>query len=263
MRRLTSVTVVSVLAIGGAIPTPATAAAATDGEIWQRTFRSMSISEYGQPRDLVPGTRLRIAFSASGMVNATAGCGDIVSTVETQGDRLIVGAVDVRPNGCVAADRQRQDHWLAGLLALDPHWGFDGDDLVLTVAGTELRLTDRPDVATDPPLAGTYWVMESVVDGGEVIEVPEFPQPYLVLSDGQLVAHNGCNWISGAAAVSVKRVTFSDLGYTKRFCTGYSFLLEIKIQTVLANGDVTYRIEAGRLVLTRPGGPELRLRSES
>lgn len=246
---------------GGSSP----AGESTSDQPWSRTFRSVAVTENSQPRDLLPGTRLRLVLHNGGLT-AYAGCSDVLGNVAVNGGQLIVTHLNVWRNDCTDNARYQQDLWLAAFFDGDPAWRLedDGMDLVLTRGATEIRLTDRPTVATDPALVDTYWVMESVVEGETIHPLPPFPQPYLIIhGTGELEAYNGCNWISGTATIAGDTLTLSGIGTTKRNCAWSSLLLEMKIDAAVDDGEVTTRIEAGRLDLTRPDGPGLRLRSES
>lgn len=261
----TSVTTLLLLAASATAGTSGHAVATSSDQPWSRTFRSVAVTEHGQPRDLLPGTRLRLVLHNGGLT-AHADCSDLVGNVAVENGLLTVTGLRVWRNDCTDNSRYQQDLWLAAFLDGDPAWRLDGDgaDLVLTRGATEIRLTDRPTVAIDPALVDTYWVLESVVEGEAGHPLPPFPQPYLIVhGTGEVEAYNGCNWLSGTVTVAGDALTLSGMGTTKRNCGWSNFLLEMKIDAALDDGTVTARIEAGRLDLTRPDGPGLRLRSES
>jgi heat shock protein HslJ len=257
MEKLMSIVLAAALAGSG------NAVACPDPTIWQRTFRSVSVTEDGQPRALVPGTRIRIAFP-DGKVNAGAGCGQITGTAAMNGSHLVVSGVNVLRNDCTSEAGYAQDAWLAAFLDRDPTVRVHGHGLVLTDGRIRLALTDSPDVAQDPPLIGTYWVLEAVIVNGVTTTPLPFPQPYLVWgADGTLVAFAGCNWVSGSAVFHDGGATLGEAGITKRGCPIENPLLEARVHNALDAGEVTLQIEAGRLTVDRPGGPTLLLRSES
>ncbi|MCW6010265.1 META domain-containing protein [Micromonospora sp. CPCC 205371] len=242
---------------------PGSAVACPDSTVWQRTFRSVSVTEDGQPRTLVPGTRIRIAFP-DGKVNATAGCGQISGAAVMNGSQLVVSGVNVLRNDCTSEAGYAQDAWLAAFLDRDPTVKLHGHRLVLTDGHTRLALTDSTDVASDPPLIGTYWVLEAVVVNGVATTPLPFPQPYLMFNaDGTLVAFAGCNWVTGTAVFHDGGATLGEAGITKRGCPIENPLLEMRVHNALDAGEVTLQIEAGRLTVDRAGGPALLLRSES
>ncbi|MEH1128807.1 META domain-containing protein [Micromonospora sp. CPCC 206061] len=239
------------------------AAVCPDPTVWQRTFRSVSVTENGQPRALVPGTRIRIAFP-DGKVDAGAGCGQISGAATMNGAQLVVSGVNLLRNSCTDDAGFAQDIWLAAFLDRDPTVKLRGHRLVLTDGRIRLTLTDSPDVAQDPPLIGTYWVLEAVVVNGVTTAPLPFPQPYLVFNaNGTLVAFAGCNWVSGSAVFHDGGAVLGEAGITKRGCPIDNPLLETRVHNALDAGEVTLQIEAGRLTVDRAGGPALLLRSES
>lgn len=239
------------------------AVACPDSTVWQRTFRSVSVTENGQPRALVPGTRIRIDFP-DGKVNAGAGCGQINGAAAMNGSQLVVSGVNLFRNGCTNDAAYAQDAWLAAFLDRDPSVRLHGHKLVLTAGTTRFTLTDSPAVATDPPLIGTYWVIEALVDNGVTTTPRPFPQPYLVFqADGTVVAFAGCNWITSSAIHHDGGATLGEAGTTKRSCAIENPLFESRVFAALDTGEVTLQIEAGRLTVDRAGGPALLLRSES
>lgn len=260
MSKLISITATMALAAAGGAAASGTYA---DGEIWQRTFRAVSVTEDGQPRELLPGNRIRVELPTGGL-RADAGCGRITASAAVTDARLTVSGLTLFRNGCTDEAALAQDAWLAGFLDRDPSVELTGHDLVLSDERVRFTLTDNADVATDPPLVGTYWVVEAVTAGGVTTALPQFPQPYLVFHpDGEFGAYTGCNLISGSAALREGGATLSEAGITKRFCDSPSLLLEMHMFDALDAGEVTLEITAGRLTVDRKDGPTLLLRSES
>lgn len=239
------------------------AVACPDSTVWQRTFRSVSVTENGQPRALVPGTRIRIDFP-DGKVNAGAGCGQINGVAAMNGSQLVVSGVNLFRNGCTNEAAFAQDAWLAAFLDRDPTVRLHGHKLVLTDGQIRFTLTDSPDVAANPPLIGTYWVIEALIENGVTTTPRPFPQAYLMFhADGTAVAFAGCNWITSTATYHDGGATMGEAGTTKRSCAIEDPLFENRVFAVLDAGEVTLQIEAGRLTVDRVGGPALLARSES
>ncbi|MEJ3744127.1 META domain-containing protein [Actinomycetes bacterium KLBMP 9797] len=259
MPRLINITVLLALAAGGGVA----ASGYADGEIWQRTFRAVSVTEDGQPRELLPGYRIRVEFPNGG-VRADAGCGRITASATLTDGRLAVSGLTMFRNGCTNQAALAQDAWLAGLLDRDPSVELTGHDLVLSDEGDRFTLTDNLDVAVDPPLVDTRWVIEALTVDGETTALPQFPQPYLIFqANGDVVAYTGCNFITNTAVLKDGRATLDDASITKRACDSPGFLVEISMFDALDAGEVTLAMAAGRLTVDRPGGPTLLLRSES
>jgi heat shock protein HslJ len=262
MSKLISVTVSIALAATGSAVASRTYA---DGEIWQRTFRAVSVTENGQARPLLPGSRIRVEFP-NGRLRAGAGCGQISGSAAVTGTRLTVSEVNLFRNGCTDEAAYAQDAWLAGFLDRDPCAVLNGHTLVLSAQGVRFTLTDSPDVAVDPPLIGTRWIIESVIENGVTTALPPFPQPHLVFEpDGSLWAFTGCNTVSGSALLrdGGAGAILGEAGITKRLCETGNPVLEERVMAALDAGDVTFQIAAGRLTVDRVGGPTLLARSES
>lgn len=128
--------------------------------------------------------------------------------------------------------------------------------VVLAATGTGTAAT-----VTEPPIEGTHWVIEAVTDGAGTAPIPATPEAYIELGDGWLQGFTGCNWVSGEAEVGDGTVTLFGMGYTKRGCSTYPEWLELRMQWVLADGDLSTVTVDDTLTLSRPEGPTLHLRA--
>jgi len=116
----------------------------------------------------------------------------------------------------------------------------------------------------DPtPVEGTHWVIEAVTDSAGTEPVPASPEAYVEIAGGELVGFTGCNWASGFAELGDGVVTLTNMGYTKGFCSNYPEWLEMRMQFVLDDGELTAVVEDDTLTLTRPEGRALHLRAAS
>jgi hypothetical protein len=116
-------------------------------DLWERTFTSTAVTEDGEPRPLVPGTRIRMYFNLhdaeEGRGNAewSAGCGRFSTNVRVTTERIRFDPIrrrDLSPE--CGEDRQRQNDWLADLFESDPRWRLRDRRLVLRSAGIVIRL---------------------------------------------------------------------------------------------------------------------------
>src|SRR3954469_11652487 len=83
------------------------------GQIWERTFLSSAVTQHGQIRPLVAGTRIRLTFdNRTRELKADAGCNHLTGRVSLDGSRLAVSDLGGSAMSCDAA-RQEQDTWLA------------------------------------------------------------------------------------------------------------------------------------------------------
>jgi heat shock protein HslJ len=119
----------------------------------------------------------------------------------------------------------------------------------------------------DSPLVDTYWVVEQVVTGDTVVDVPDVPdgaERYLILSgaDSSLSAYDGCNWLVGSFEVGDAVLRLDGIGRTKRACA-HSDSAEWVIDEVLSTGEVAIEIDGRWLELTHPDGRGLRLLAQA
>ncbi len=226
-----------------------------------RTFLSTSVTENGQDRPPVSGTRIELRF-ADGRLMARGGCNHMDADGHLDGNRLVLGELATTGMGCEQA-LMAQDRWLGEFLRGQPTWELSGDDLVLTNGGTQIRLTDRRVADPDRALTGTRWVVDSIISRDTVSSVPSGVEAYLQLdSAGGFQGSTGCAQIAGSATVRADRITFvMPTGPSPR-CTGPAATLESAVLGVL-RGEAVYQIEATRLTLTGANGAGLGLRARA
>jgi heat shock protein HslJ len=103
---------------------------------------SVSVTENGEPRPLVAGTRIELTFEArdeDGSLALRAGCNILGAGLRITPSRLVVDAVGGTEMGC-ADELHRQDRWVASFFGSDPAWRLDGDRLTLTSDATVIEL---------------------------------------------------------------------------------------------------------------------------
>jgi heat shock protein HslJ len=225
-----------------------------------RTFLSEQVTEGGEPRPLVEGTRIEIGFSDDGRLRATAGCNTLSGAVEVQARRIVVGELASTRIGC-PPERHDQDRWLAGVLTADPVYELRGTRLVLESGDTAIRLVDRTAGSPNRPLVGTEWRLESLVDGEAVSSLPPGTGATLLFGDGSLSLQVvDCN--RGTADVVIARlaVEVGVLSMTERACAPDPSAVELAVVGVL-QGIVGYRIDGDVLTLRHPSGIGLVLRA--
>lgn len=227
-----------------------------------RTFLSTSVTENGQPKQLVAGTRITLSFAADGAsVGAYAGCNHMGGPGRIENARLVVGELASTLMGCDRG-RNEQDSWLAAFLTGRPSIALTGDELVLSGGTTEIRLLDRKVAAPDRPLIGTRWVVESLIDREAASSIPGGAVAHLTIgADGRSSGNTGCNQMGGSAATTATTIAFSDVFTTRMACDPDRTRLEQAVLAVL-RGTVTYEIDADVLRLRHPGGKGLDLRAE-
>ena len=219
-----------------------------------RTFLSTEVSGVA----LVPGSRIRLAFDQD-EVSASGGCNTMGGPYRVAADRFSAPQLVSTDMGCEAPLMQ-QDQWLANLLG-NAKIAQVGDSLVLGNDQVTLTLEDRKVADPDRPIAGTMWVLDSIIDGGAVSSVPAGVTASIRIVDGQLQLDAGCNSGGGPVAVTDDTLEFGPLMLTKRACQAGPSSVEQAVTTVLT-GTVHYSIDADLLKIDA-GGPGLVFRASS
>jgi heat shock protein HslJ len=239
------------------------AADPSGSEPWGRTFLSTSVTENGQPRELVAGTRITLNFFADGhRLGAQAGCNQMGGPASFEGGRLVVGDMATTEMGC-DPPRHAQDEWLARFLTSKPTWDRSGSTLTLDNGTVRIVLEDREVADPDRALRGTKWVVDTIVDGDSASSVPAGVEAHLTFEEGNRFSGNtGCNGMGGSSAVHEAKstITFSEVITTKMACDDDRMRVEQAVLDTL-DGDVAYQIDADVLRLDGPGGHGLRLRA--
>jgi heat shock protein HslJ len=227
-----------------------------------RTFLSTGVTENGQPKQLVSGTRIRLSFGEEGRrIGANAGCNHIGGDARVEGGRLVAGDMAMTAMGCDGG-RSEQDDWLVKFLTGTPTVRVSGTELVLANNTTEIRLLDRTVADPDRPLIGTRWVVESVIDRDTASSSPQGAAAHILLNaDGTFTGNTGCNHMGGSAVIAAPTIRFAGVFTTKMACEDGRMRLEQAVLSVL-HDTVNYEIEADQLRLRDTSGKGLDLRAE-
>jgi len=223
------------------------------GTIDGRTFLSSDLTQDGEPRPLVAGTQVRLAF-ADGQVTVNAGCNTIGGTYRVEDGQLLFEGGSMTEMGCDPALHD-QDEWVGEFLGSDPELGLNGADLTLSAGGVVMTLVDREVADPDRPLTGTTWTVTSLITGDAVSTVPDGAVATLEFADdGTVLVHTGCNSGSGRFEVSGSTLRFVDVAVTEMACDGPGGELEAIVLPMLGAGEIEFAIEAGALTLMAGDG---------
>jgi heat shock protein HslJ len=213
-----------------------------------RDFLSVSVTENGAARPLVPGTRVRLHFGSSDL-GASAGCNSIGGTYRVEAGRLLFDAGGMTAIGC-DPDRNAQDAWLTTLLASKPLIRFGGADLAIDNGTTTVNLVDREVAEPDLNIVGPTWTLDSIIAGDAVSSVPAGARATLFFkNDGTVDVFAGCNQGSATWTASGAGITFGSLALTKRACPDPGASIESAVVSTLGQGAVTAKVEASLLTL--------------
>jgi heat shock protein HslJ len=227
-----------------------------------RTFLSTGVTENGQAKQLVAGTRIQLDFGDDGRrIAANAGCNHIGGEARVEDGRLVAEELAMTAMGCDGG-RNEQDDWVAKLLTARPTIRLSGMELILANSSTEIRMVDRKVADPDRPLTGTRWIVETIIDRDVASSTPQGATAHLLVNaDGSFTGTTGCNQMGGAAVIAGPKIRFGDVFTTKMACVADRMRLEQAVLEVLRD-DVSYEIEADLLRLRHPSGKGLDLRAE-
>lgn len=239
-------------------------AAASADSLDDRTFLSTKVLEGSEERELVDGSRIRLAFTEDGL-SANAGCNTMHGDTRVDGDRLQIDGMGGTEMGC-EQELMKQDEWLQDFLTGGPTWRLAGDALVLSTGDTEIHLVDRKVADPDRPLEGTAWVVSELIDGssgdGTVSSMPEGVRAHLKFGDdGRATGNAGCNTFTARFTRQGPQLAFSELTATRKACAGDADKVERAVFEVLES-KVDFEIEADKLTLSAPSGKGIGLREK-
>lgn len=229
--------------------------------LWDSTFMLSEATVGGEPRALVQGTEVSLAFTDDRRLVANAGCNTMSGAVSLADGRLRTEGLAVTEMGC-DPPRHEQDTWLAEFLDAEPSWELAESRLVLRGGDTELVLTDRTVADPARPLIDTEWTVDTLVEGESASSTPAGTPPATVtFGKDRVEVFGGCNGGSAAYRVEGDTITIEALMMTRKACAPDIMRLESAVVGVL-DGSVTYTVESDVLTLDHPSGKGLRLRAE-
>jgi heat shock protein HslJ len=173
-----------------------------------RTFLSTGVTEGGMPRLMSAGSRVMLWFTADGRLVAGAGCNSIHGRVELSAGQIWVPEMRITEMWC-GDDLLAQDQWLASLLSARPSWQLSDPHLRVSTGEAVIELTDRRVLDPDRPLEGTRWVVSALIGGNVTGGASADPsRVFLVFGQGRVTGSDGCQPLSGPAAVSHTTISF-------------------------------------------------------
>lgn len=112
-------------------------------------------------------------------------------------------------------------------------------------------------------LTETRWVIEKVIAGGAMTDVPQPPEPYLVLrNSGRFELFDGCNRTTGSHQIAARTIEVTQGGTTRKFCSDPDPKIQREIIAAMDTGVVSWLVSGTLLRLIRDdAGPGLLLRA--
>jgi heat shock protein HslJ/tRNA A37 threonylcarbamoyladenosine synthetase subunit TsaC/SUA5/YrdC len=260
------------------------AVAVLDGSIRSplgKSYLSTAVVEDGEPKDLLPGTRIHLEFARVpsknegsprvwDIIGAHIGGNDLGAGAAA-GELLTDGRLSIDGLGGTQVGYQPplrdQEEWLKTFLTSKPSWRLNGDELSLSSGSTTITLLDRKVAEPDFPLDGIGWGVVTTITNADFHEAgrPAAPAwstgPAWIRFDGVRVSGwTGCNEFSGTVSRNNTELNFTDITITDRACTPEATRLQAAILAVLGP-KVSYTIDYNRLILLARSGRGLDLRA--
>lgn len=231
-------------------PTPPVAPTLQD-----RVFVSQSITDDGVPRELVEGTRLRLAFHEGSRLSASAGCNTLGASYRLEGAELVLEDAAVTEIGCDPA-LHAQDTWYFDFLGSRPTLALVGDALVLAGGDTRIEYLDQEVATPDVALAGPTWTVDTIIRGGAAMHANWADPATITFGEGNTFeVFTGCNSGSGTYRVQGDAITFEGLAVTERACLDEDVreLEEVVLAVLTGPQPVEWEITVDRLSLRGDG----------
>jgi heat shock protein HslJ len=238
--------------------------AASDGQSWRTRLTSSGAApaeaglaglqfllQSAQGYTPVAGTTVRLSFQAAEL-GISAGCNSYSGPYSLCDGKLCLSRLGGTEIGC-PPELQAQDTWLAGFLQSSPGLTQAGPTLTLAGADATLEFLDREVADADRPLTGRTWTIDTFIENGAATNFPsQVPATLEFGTDGRLSVFTTCNGGEGNYTRNGQTLTFVAVGFTAASCgpTG-SAAAEERIGRVIADGEVTFEIDAGRLTILR------------
>lgn len=208
-----------------------------------------------QGAPLPPPAEARATLRVGGQeLSGVAFCNHYFSSYLLSGSSFSIDELGSTEMACEPDVMAAESAYLGALGAVDTA-AVDGDGLVLTGEGVELRFNPVAPVP-DSPLEGTRWELESVIEGEMASSTLGDPAVLLLDADRTAEATTGCRTITGTWLVEDESLVIDDLLADGARCPADVERQDAHVTAVLQSGPVL-EIEEDRLTLTAPDGSGL------
>jgi len=251
MVRTTALLLAGLLVLAGCSGGAAPAAPEVLGE-WEL----VSGSAAGGPLPRPAGMPATLSFEGA-QLGGVSFCNHYSGGYRLDGDALTVEPLGGTEMGCDPEVMAAEAAFLGALAAAD-HAAVEGVELVLTGADVALRF-QRPAPVVDRELAGTRWVLDTLVEGETAASV--LAEPTLQLApDGTAAGSTGCRPFRGTWHVSGDVLALPDLTRDDIGCPADLGRQDEHVLAVLDAGP-RFAIAGDRLTLSAADGRGLSYRA--
>jgi len=184
-------------ACSGAAPSPSPTPSAADVDLngsWQLEQGTVR----GEPIPILDTHRITLVVEAP-TAGGIAACNHYGGSLTVAGDEVVFSALSQTEMGCDPPhSMEAEQRYLTGLGLV--HTGVrEGETLVLTGVGVELRFKLQPPVP-EAALVDTEWTLDSLIDG-EVASSTAGDARLQLRSDGTFTGSTGCRDLTGRYTV--------------------------------------------------------------
>jgi heat shock protein HslJ len=210
----------------------------------------------GEAIPIVDGHRISLIVEGS-TAGGVAACNHYGGTVSVVGDEVTFSQVSQTEMACQAEDAMTAEQRYLTALGLVHTAARDGERLVLTGVGTDLRFRLQAPVP-EAALVDTEWILESIIDGDAASSTAGDARLEL-RSDGTFVGSTGCRSLTGRYIVYGDTVQVTEMG-AEAECPEALVDQDGRVIGVI-EGPFTVAIEGDTLTITSPGNQGLVFRA--
>jgi len=240
---------------GGASSTTTAAAPVVQEQMNGKALVSSSVTGH----ELAPGSHVAVAFGGDSALTFSGGCNQLRAVYDTVDG--VVKLTEPPASTMMACDPalERQDAWLAGLLADGMALAREGGGYALTSAdgATVIHLEAAPASAQPPKLRGPKWVLDTYAErGGNPKPVPAGVQPPTLRFDaaGKVELFGGCNHGGAQFGEADGFIDFRRVFAARRSCGAPADAFEARFLAFLRGAPVAFGWSGeGDLSLARDG----------
>jgi heat shock protein HslJ len=234
-----------------------------------REFWSTLVTDGGEPRALVDGTRITLRFNGD-QIGASAGCNSMGGTFGLEDSTLTVSDLFMTEIGCDPS-RHDQDDFVASALMASPTIKLDGNSLTLTTSDATIQLLDTSVANPDREIIGNLWTVTGFIDGQTASSFTiDEPGRIEFLEDSTLSGFDGCADFSAPVEVSDGstggpvegdgEMQFGVIGRTPTTDCANPEYVEMFHQ-LFATGEATFTINGTNLTMVNSNGAGVTLKA--